>query len=92
MIQRSEENAFVGMGKRDPLTTSGQVDVLIVQSWMLGHQAYENSQECLSVNKCLGVINQNLIRYSEWEQLFDALMIIGADDVGLFKKWKDRHE
>lgn len=92
MVPRSEENAFVGAGKIEPITSTSQVDVLIIQSWMLGHRSVSEYDSVLTFNQGLGLINNNLRRYKEWEQLLDAILVIGTEDVTFIKSWREKLE
>lgn len=73
------------------MLSTGQVNVLIIQNWMLGHRPINLTTLKMS-NNGMDLINLNLKRYKEWEQLMDALMVIQPDDISFVKQWKTNEE
>ena len=69
-----------------------RADVILVQGWMLGHRPTTATSTSFAFNQGMSLINANLKRYKEWEQLFDALMVVSPKNVSYVKSWKDKEE
>lgn len=93
-----DKSAFNGQGDRvdyekepEKKIETGPVDLIIVEGWMLGHQPVDPSgSKAIIDNPGMDFVNEQLKKYTQWDELYDAAILITVDDSNIVFEWREQ--
>ena len=69
---------------------SGPVDMIIVEGWMLGYQPVDaTGSKAITDNVGMDFVNEQLKKYAQWDELYDAAILITVDDSNIVFQWRE---
>lgn len=100
VLPKYDKSAFDGEGDRidyeknpEKKIESGPVDLILVDSWMLGHQPVDAVEsKAIADNAGMEFVNEQLKNYAQWDELYDAAVLIAASDSNTVFEWSKEEE
>lgn len=100
VLPKYDKSAFDGEGDRidyeknpEKKIESGPVDLILVDSWMLGHQPVDAVEsKAIADNAGMEFVNEQLKNYAQWDELYDAAVLIAASDSNTVLEWSKEEE
>lgn len=91
-----DKSAFSGQGDRvdyekepERRIESGKVDAIIVEGWMLGFQPVAPDAKAIVDNPGMDFVNEELKKYKQWDELYDAAILITVNDSKIVFDWRE---
>ena len=94
-IPQYDKSAHSGQGDRVPYdqwkVVEGNIDLVIVEGWMLGYQKVASEDEKLQeYGEQMQKINENMEIYEKmWHPFFDSSILIGIQDPETVYTWRE---
>ena len=99
-LPQYDKSALNGQGDRidyeknpDFKVETGPVDLVLVHGWMVGHQPVDPSESYyIDANPGMDFVNEQLKNYSQWDELYDAAILVNVEDANIVFKWREAQE
>ena len=98
VLPKYDKSAFDGEGDRidyekhpELKIESGPVDLVLVEGWMVGHQAVDATKsKAIIDNPGMEFINEELKKYDELNEMFDSAILVTVDDSKIVYNWREQ--
>lgn len=96
LVPRFDKSALNGRGDQVPKHRWTPValpcDVVVLEGWMVGFKAEENSQAVAAVNRDLPLVNEKLKKYQAWNDLIDCFCVFAMEEIDQVYTWRSQAE
>lgn len=96
LVPRFDKSALNGRGDQVPkhrwTPVSTPCDVVVLEGWMVGFKAEENSQAVAAVNRDLPLVNEKLKKYQAWNDLIDCFCVFAMEEIDQVYTWRSQAE